>query len=190
MAGVILGVSYPLLDLLHQRYAGDGKQAAPLAPGGAPNTTSAPPAAPSWPTVMLCIGLFVAQYGLSGKLEEPLSGLSLGPTGLVDGAMASTAAPSVPALDAFLAAYALMHFLAFDRTLPGCFMSLLTAVGGPAIEIALINSFHLYHYEHPDLWGVPTWIPWVYFCGGPAVGLLGRRVWADLGAQEEQQAKA
>lgn len=31
--------------------------------------------------------------------------------------------------------------------------------------------------------GVPTWIPWVYFCGGPAVGLLGRKVWATLKAQ-------
>jgi hypothetical protein len=46
-------------------------------------------------------------------------------------------------------------------------MSLLTAAGGPLIEIALINGPGLYHYTHPLIYGVPTWIPWVYLCGAP-----------------------
>jgi hypothetical protein len=42
------------------------------------------------------------------------------------------------------------------------------------------SSRGLYRYTHPDVAGVPSWVPWVYACGGPAVGNLGRRVWADL----------
>ena len=38
---------------------------------------------------------------------------------------------------------------------------------------------HLYAYAAPDVLGVPTWIPWVYFCGAPAVGLLARAVRAE-----------
>jgi hypothetical protein len=34
-------------------------------------------------------------------------------------------------------------------------MAVLTAVGGPAIEVVLIHQFHLYHYTHPDLLGAP-----------------------------------
>jgi hypothetical protein len=69
-------------------------------------------------------------------------------------------------------------------------MSCLTAVCGPAIEVGLIQGLHLYAYTQPQVAGVPTWIPWVYFCGGPAVGLLGRQVWAELVAQQQQQPAA
>lgn len=125
----------------------------------------------SWPWVLLCISLFVTQYGLSGVLEEPLLGQTLGSS-------------SVPTLDAVLFTYALVHWGVFDRSLQGFGMSALTAVCGPAIEIALINFLGLYQYTHP-VWfdAVPTWIPWVYFCGGPAVGNLGRQVWQTLKRQ-------
>lgn len=51
-----------------------------------------------------------------------------------------------------------------------------------------IPTVHTQHTIAPPMQvlGIPTWIPWVYFAGGPAVGLLGRRVWATLA---EQQAK-
>ena len=62
-------------------------------------------------------------------------------------------------------------------------MAALTAVGGPAIEILLINQLGLYHYVSPDVWGVPTWIPWLYFSGSAAVGALGRRVKATLSSR-------
>ena len=61
----------------------------------------------------------------------------------------------------------------------GLFMALLTAVSGPVIEIVLINQ-NLYHYTHPVWLGIPSWIPWVYFCGSPAVGNLGRKIRAEL----------
>jgi hypothetical protein len=126
----------------------------------------------SWPWVLLCISLFVAQYGLSGVLEQPLLGQTL------------LGSSPVPTLDAVLLAYALVHWGVFDRSLQGFGMSVLTAVCGPAIEVALINVFGLYYYTHP-VWfdAVPSWIPWVYFCGGPAVGNLGRLVWQTLKSQ-------
>lgn len=65
----------------------------------------------------------------------------------------------------------------------GLFMAVLTAVTGPITEVFLINKLGLYHYSHPNVWGVPTWIPWVYFCGSPAVGNLGRKVTAVLESQ-------
>jgi hypothetical protein len=43
-----------------------------------------------------------------------------------------------------------------------------------------INGLDLYAYTYPDILGTPSWIAWVYFCGAPAVGNLGRRIRADL----------
>lgn len=60
--------------------------------------------------------------------------------------------------------------------LAGFAMGGLTALAGPIIEIILIRQLGLYHYTHADAIGVPSWIPWVYFCGAPAVGNLGRKV--------------
>lgn len=125
----------------------------------------------SWSWVMLCISLFVTQYWLSGVLEQPL----------LDKTLADS---PVPMLDTVLFSYALLHWYCFDCTVPGFGMSVLTAVCGPVVEIGLINVFGLYHYTHPVWFGaVPTWIPWVYFCGGPAVGNLGRMVWQSLKGQ-------
>lgn len=119
--------------------------------------------------MLVCISLFACQYWLSGALEAPLAGQQL-PRG-------------VPALDALLAAAAAALWWGFDRSAAGLTMTLLTAAGGPAIEVALINGPHLYAYTHPVVAGVPTWIPWVYAAGGPAVGLLGRRIAAQLAAR-------
>lgn len=92
------------------------------------------------------------------------------------------------ASDIILFCYAAAVWGLLDGTRTGLFMSLLTAVAGPAVEIALINGLGLYAYSHPQMGlGVPTWIPWVYACGGPAVGLLGRRIWATL--KEQQSSK-
>lgn len=108
------------------------------------------------------------QYGLSGILEQPTLGQILLPD------------IPIPTLDTLLFTYAMLHWLVFDKTPQGFGMAALTAVCGPAVEMLLINVLQLYHYSHPVVLGVPTWIPWVYFCGGPAVGNLGRRVWSQL----------
>lgn len=122
--------------------------------------------------MLLCIALFVTQYGLSGLLEGPLLGQRLPALGA-----------QLPALDVLLAACALATWAAFDASAQGFGMSALTALCGPAVEVVLI-SFGLYHYSHPEVLGVPSWIGWVYFAGGPAVGNLGRRVLCELAAQE------
>lgn len=59
-------------------------------------------------------------------------------------------------------------------------MATATAIGGPAIEVLLIAKLDLHHYSHPAIGVVPTWIPWVYFCGSPAVGNLARKIRATL----------
>ncbi|KAL6752943.1 hypothetical protein V8C86DRAFT_530655 [Haematococcus lacustris] len=103
-------------------------------------------------------------------------------------AAAPAPAPGLPAdpalaINGVLAVLAALQFLVFDRTPSGALLSLLTAVCGPAVEVGLIQGLHLYHYSHPDWAGIPLWIAWVYAAGGPAVGNLGRRVWADLDAR-------
>uniref|UniRef100_A0A383W9M4 Uncharacterized protein n=1 Tax=Tetradesmus obliquus TaxID=3088 RepID=A0A383W9M4_TETOB len=169
LAGLILGLAVPLLDEAAAAAAQRGGQQQPQQQrllGAAANA----PLDPAWPAVLLCISLFVAQYGLSGILEQPTLGQTL------------TLLPGtpIPTLDTLLFTYAMLHWLVLDKTPQGFGMAALTAVCGPAVEMLLINVLQLYHYSHPVVLGVPTWIPWVYFCGGPAVGNLGRRVWSHL----------
>jgi hypothetical protein len=174
VAGLIIGVGVPLLD-----------EAAAAGGGGAHADTRGQSSAASrcnrlatrmglapasWGWVLACISAFVVQYYASAVLQ----GLLLGQT-IVGG---------VPTLDAVLAAYALCVWLVFDATPQGAAMALLTAICGPAIEVALISQLHLYAYAHGAWFGaVPLWIPWVYACGGPAVGNLGRLVWRQLKAE-------
>eukprot|EP00879_Flechtneria_rotunda_P019077 GHRR01020029.1.p1 GENE.GHRR01020029.1~~GHRR01020029.1.p1 ORF type:complete len:315 (+),score=64.10 GHRR01020029.1:533-1477(+) len=166
VAGLILGVSVPVLDRIA---AGQWQHQ------GQPDCSATGPVPdPSWQTVLVSVSLFVTQYWLSGILEQPTLGQNLGNT-------------SIPILDTILASYALLNWALFDRTKQGIGMAALTAVCGPAIEMFLISKIGLYHYSHPVVLGVPTWIPWVYYCGGPAVGNLGRRVWHDLAVQHTQE---
>lgn len=197
VAGVILGVAHPLLDerLPQFRPRGTNETTAAAATavvaaavsasaaeirspssGGQGGTSATTPNTLTgretpWPIVLTCIACFVAQYGASGALEQPLMGVTLPLSG------------GVPALDALLAAAAVATWAAFDATPQGGFMALLTAVAGPAVEVVLINGLHLYSYSHPDTpVGIPLWIAYVYACGGPAVGNLGRRVAQTLSA--------
>ena len=120
---------------------------------------------PSWAWVLASIAFFVAQYGASGALEAPLLGHTVA---------------SLPAIDVVLSATGTAHWWWFDGTRQGLIMALLTAACGPLVEIALINVGHLYDYTHPQLWGIPSWIPWVYLCGSAAVGNLGRKLSASM----------
>ena len=66
---------------------------------------------------------------------------------------------------AILSISAVLGFLYFDSTIAGLLLAIATAVAGPLAEIVLINIPHLYVYTHADLWGICSWIPWVYFLG-------------------------
>lgn len=159
LAGIILGVSHPLLDAWRAERGGEQPR------GGSD---------PSWSAVVLpCIAVFVLQYAASGSLEQPLLGQTL--------------LGGVPTIDVLLAATAVATWWAFDRTRQGAFMAALTGFAGPAVEMLLINGAHLYAYTHPVLLGTPTWIAWVYFCGAPAVGNLGRKVSSALLAERQRQ---
>ncbi len=118
LAGIIIGLGTPLLDAWQAEQGGD-------APRGGTN--------PSWPFVLTAIALFVLQYAASGALEQPLLDVTL--------------LGGLPALDCLLAATAIALWAAFDGTRQGLFMACLTAVCGPAVEITLINVFHLYACE-------------------------------------------
>ena len=85
-------------------------------------------------------------------------------------------------IDVFLLLWAAGAWAYFDKTYQGLVIAGAAAVGGPIIEIVLINVFHLYTYTNPDIFGIPSWIPWVYACGGPAVGNLSRTARGKLRA--------
>ena len=183
LAGVILGVGHPALDAweaLRPQTSGDASGSvsgtgasvseSDAAFGSQPRFGSDPP----WPVVLLAVSLFVLQYAASGALEVPLLGQLL-PGG-------------VPVLDALLVATAVAHWRTFDATRQGLALACLTAVAGPVVEIGLIDGLHLYSYTHPAAaLAVPTGIPWVYFCGAPAVGILGRKVSSSWGGARRQR---
>jgi len=122
---------------------------------------------PSWAFVLTNISVFVLLYWASAVLERPLLGV--------------TVLGIFPAMDLILCWAAFLSWTIFDATPQGFFMASLTAVCGPLIEVALIKGGDLYHYAHPDMVGaVPSWIAWVYFAGGPAVGNLARKVAEEL----------
>ena len=170
-AGVVIGLGHTLGDSLRLRagalketFEGVDKQTFLSACPGRPVTGWEP--APK--TVALAVAFFAAQYFFSGALATTVEN----PFGIPN------ETPRV-AVDVVLAVSGLAAWWGFDRTAQGFAMASLTALAGPAAEIFLINVAHLYAYAAPDVLGVPTWIPWVYFCGAPAVGLLARAVRAE-----------
>jgi hypothetical protein len=152
-AAIVIGLGHTLGD-----DAALSRSSADAAEAWAPPRTGY---VPRWRHVSAAIAAFALQYYLSGLLSY-----APGPA-FVDAPLFR---------DVTLAAYALALWAAVDATQQGFLMAALTALAGPATEIALINVGGLYHYTYPDFAGVPTWIPWVYFAGSPAVGLLCRRV--------------
>ena len=119
--------------------------------------TPAPATTPPPWKVLYGISYFTAQYWLSGLLAGGY------------GAFFPLAATHM-----VLLATGLLSWTLFDGTKTGFAVGLMTAVGGTAIEIGLINYLGLYNYLAADVFGVDSWIPWVYFAGAPAVGNLAR----------------
>lgn len=115
---------------------------------------------PTWHKVFYGISLFSAQYYLSGALDY----LQYDPF----------------IINLVLSTIAIGGFMIFDGSIAGLILSLSTAFAGPIAEIILINTFHLYSYTHADIYGICSWIPAVYFCGGPAVGNLARKIYATV----------
>lgn len=89
--------------------------------------TPEPQRSPSGPSILTCIAFFTAQYWLSGLLCGALHLPLL-------------------ALHATFAATMALTWAVWDRTATGLVVGLLTGVGGPLIEVFLINQLHLYSY--------------------------------------------
>jgi hypothetical protein len=77
------------------------------------------------------------------------------------------------AIGALLLAVAVVNWITFDRTPQGAFAALLTAMLGVMVEagVALTGT---YYYTHPDIFGVPAWLPALYLTACVSVGNLGR----------------
>jgi hypothetical protein len=121
--------------------------------------TAAAQRLPSWPKVFYGISFFSADYYLSGLLDN------------INADMLTS--------NIILIALIAVGRILFDTSAPGILLGISTAIAGPVAEIILINTFNLYSYTHADIVGICSWIPWVYFVGGFAVGNLARRVYSD-----------
>jgi hypothetical protein len=79
------------------------------------------------------------------------------------------------AKDVFIAVAALGIWALVDRTLSGLMMSITCALGGVAVELALVHAgAFFYTPEFSNFFGVPSWLGWLYVAAGPTVGNLGR----------------
>eukprot|EP00850_Spirogloea_muscicola_P001469 SM000005S17266 [mRNA] locus=s5:1156911:1158978:+ [translate_table: standard] len=163
VAAVTLGLSHPLLDRTRML---EGFRILDFMFASSPVGGKAP----SWLLVNAGIASFTGQYAMSGILEEASGG-------------------SNPSLGACLFLFAAAQWTMYDRTKGGLLMATLCAFAGPSLEIVLINVGGLYSYTHPDILGIPLWIPWVYFAGAPAVGNLGRRVFHIIERKYELSTK-
>mgnify|MGYP000022261924 CR=1 FL=1 len=77
--------------------------------------------------------------------------------------------------DILLALGALAIWGIFDRTAKGFILALATAIIGTAVEIALTHFGAFYYLPSvANFWGVPTWLPWLYFAVSTTIGNLGR----------------
>lgn len=117
--------------------------------------TPADSLSPHWPKIWRGISYFCFVYWLSGLLAGGWH------------------CPLV-VIHATLALLAVGSWTFYDGTRAGAIVAVATGLGGPAIELFLINGLHLYSYLAADWYGISSWIPWVYAAGAPAVGNLAR----------------
>ena len=72
-----------------------------------------------------------------------------------------------------LALVYLNFWLLAGRSWQNLLFALVTAITGTLIEMILVAT-GAFAYLHPDLLGVPYWLPFLYACASLAVGDLGR----------------
>ena len=61
-----------------------------------------------------------------------------------------------------------------DRTTEGIVVAFFTGGMGVGIELFLIHVTKTYRYTYGDLFGVPSWLPALYFIAAGAIGNFGR----------------
>lgn len=77
------------------------------------------------------------------------------------------------AKDILLLVSAFVGWYLLDRTLSGIVIGLIAGVCGTLAEITMVNAGIFYYYPaSAALFGVPSWLPWIYFIGSVSMGNL------------------
>jgi hypothetical protein len=161
LAGFIIGWMYILLDTFLAEISRDSTFFIPMKPQFHAHA----------PIILCGIACFTFQYWLSGHLFAN--------TGMDRSAILIV-----------MSVYAALGYVTLDKTLSGFITSLATALGGPLIEMFLIELGRdsTWGYEYTDTGETsffPLWILPVYFLGGSAVGNLARGLWKALPETED-----
>ena len=122
-----------------------------------PADAGARPGARSWAGAWAGVTAFVLLYCASGYLPWGDAGVN----------------------DVVLAVAATAVWAIFDRTWQGAVLSWLTAIAGTGFEILLVKT-EVFYYEPraSGLFGVATWLPWLYVTASVGVGNFARRLGA------------
>ena len=133
--------------------------------------------------VPLLFGAAAVAIGVSHPMIDPLLGhvrrskrliLSIGElTWLVLAYLVSAASLPSLAKGGLLAIIYLNFWLLAGRSWQILLLSLVTAITGTLIEMTLVAA-DAFSYVHPEMIGVPFWLPCLYACASLAVGDLGR----------------
>jgi len=113
------------------------------------------PGSQDWKSIVCGLVVFIALYSLSGFLPWEAGGFS----------------------DIILAMGGLGVWGILDRTWQGILFGILTAIVGTFIEIILVKIGAFYYLPHAsNVWGVASWLPWIYIAASVTVGNLGRKL--------------
>ena len=133
--------------------------------------------------VPLLFGVAAVAIGYSHPLVDPLISRtrsyrrlssSIGElTWLVLAYLISASALDSQAKVGLIAIIYLNFWLLAGRNWQDLLLSFVTAVTGTLVEMILVNA-GVFSYTHPDILGVPYWLPGLYACASLAVGDLGR----------------
>ena len=91
-------------------------------------------------------------------------------------------------ISAILGVLAIANYKAFDDTKGGLILGIILAFGAPASEMFIVNVLHWWHYDRPDLLGVPTFCGWCYACYTWGVGNVGRYLVQKMRSAERASA--
>lgn len=115
-------------------------------------------------------------WGRRQKIALTGDRLFLGVAGLAAIWFATGALPMRAwAIGLVLAPPALALWWFFDRTWQGVLLGVATAAMGVVFEITLVN-LGVFKHVSPDMLGVSSWLPCIYFAASVALGNVGRRM--------------
>ena len=126
-----------------------------------------------------------ATASLQGRVSMPYVALTIGVSAALLSLSAVLYERGLPysQISAVLAVAAIINWRVFDWTQQGLMLAVLCTLAAPASELVIINTFGLWQYPRPDVFGVggvPHWIMWCYFFYTPGLGNLARLLWNQI----------